>query len=809
MTNHWIDIKNADVILVMGANPAENHPVSFHWIMEAREKRGAKLIVVDPRFTRTAARADFYTSLRSGSDIAFLGGMIKHILDNDLCHKDYVVHYTNASFLVNDEFRMPGELEGVFSGYDEENRAYEKATWAFQTDGTGVIRKDPTLKHPRSVFQLLRKHYERYDLETVSQVTGTPVADLKTVYQLFGSTGAADKAGTELYAMGWTQHTTGTQNIRAMAIIQLLLGNVGRAGGGINALRGESNVQGSTDHALLFHILPGYLPMPSADLPTRADYDRRHTPKTVEPGSPNWWGNRPKYLASYLKAAYGAAATPENDLAYGRLPKIDPEENYSWLKMVDRMDDGGFEGFFAWGQNPACCTSNAGKMRKALARLDWLVTVNLFDNETSSFWRGPGVNPEEVDTEVFFLPCAVSYEKEGSITNSGRWAQWRYECVAPRGDSLPDAEIINELFHAIRTRMERGGSPLPEAFTEIAWDYGFVDAEGKLRHVDPHKVAQEINGRSWTDSATKGPLLDSFAQLKDDGSTSSGNWLFCGSYTEKGNMMARRGLADPTGLGLFPEWAWCWPLNRRILYNRASVDPRGDPWDRTRAPIYWDGNAWVGDVPDGGWAPLRSPGGMLPFLMKTHGVASIFGPGLADGPFPEHYEPLECVVPENLLNPHRVNPAMKVWYEGALSKPEDVFATCDEKFPLVATTYRVTEHWQTGVMTRTTPWLLELQPQMFVELSRDLARERGIANGEVVTVKSARGKFKAVAVVTPRFRPFRVAERTVHQVGLPWCYGWTTLGAGDSANLLTPTVGDANTMIPETKAFMVDIVRGG
>ncbi len=460
MTNHWIDIKNADVILVMGANPAENHPVSFHWIMEAREKRGAKLIVVDPRFTRTAARADFYTSLRSGSDIAFLGGMIKYILDNDLCHTDYVVHYTNASFLVNDDFRMPGELEGVFSGYDEENRTYDKSAWAFQTDEKGVVRKDPTLKHPRSVFQLLRKHYDRYDMETVSRVTGTPVADLETVYELFGATGAADKAGTELYAMGWTQHTTGTQNIRAMAIIQLLLGNVGCAGGGINALRGESNVQGSTDHALLFHVLPGYLPMPSADLPTRADYDRRHTPKTVEPGAPNWWGNRPKYLASYLKAAYGAAATPDNDLAYGYLPKIDPGENYSWLKMVDRMDDAGFAGFFAWGQNPACCTSNAGKMRKALAKLDWLVTVNLFDNETSSFWRGPGVNPEEVDTEVFFLPCAVSYEKEGSITNSGRWAQWRYECVAPRGDALPDAEIINRLFYAIGTKMEQKGSPL-------------------------------------------------------------------------------------------------------------------------------------------------------------------------------------------------------------------------------------------------------------------------------------------------------------------------------------------------------------
>ncbi len=808
MTNHWIDIRNADVILVMGANPAENHPVSFRWIEEAIEKRGAKLLVVDPRFTRTAARAHTYAPIRSGTDIPFLGGMIRYILDHGLEHRDYVAQYTNAPFLVRDDFRLPAEMDGVFSGYDQEERSYDRSSWSFQTDGNGVIRKDPTLQHPRCVFQLLKKHYERYDLDTVSKITGTPKAKLEEIYRIYASTGTPDRVGTEMYAMGWTQHTVGTQNIRAMAIIQLLLGNIGRAGGGVNALRGESNVQGSTDHAVLFHILPGYLPVPTADLPALSDYMAKKTPRTTEPQSANWWGNRPKYIASYLKAVYGAFATPDNDLAYAYLPKRDPGVNYSWLPMIDRMYEGGFQGFFAWGQNPACCTSNAGKVRKALAKLDWMVVVNLFDNETASFWRGPEVNPSDVDTEVFFLPAAVSFEKEGSITNSGRWAQWRYKAVEPLGEARADAEIINDLFFALKERYEAEGGALPEQLTQLAWDYGFRDATGRVHRVDTRLIAQEINGRFWTDAATPAGLVPSFGKLRDDGSTSSGNWLYCGSYTDAGNQMARRSTEDPGGLGLYSGWAWCWPVNRRILYNRASVDSQGRPWDPTRAAIYWDGSRWQGDVPDGGWKPLAR-GGMKPFIMKPHGVASVFGPGLKDGPFPEHYEPLESPVQGNRLNPKRFNPVSRIWHDGKTGKPEDVFATNDPLFPLVATTYRVTEHWQTGVMTRNTPWLQELQPQLFVEVSRELARAKGIENGERVKVVSARGEVGAVAVVTPRLKPFLVEGSTVHQVGLPWCYGWTTPGAGDSANLLTPTVGDPNTMIPETKAFMVDVRKVG
>lgn len=804
MTNHWIDVKNADVILIMGANPAENHPLSFHWVLEAK-KKGAKLIVVDPRFTRSAALADVYAPLRSGTDIAFLGGMIKHILDNELDHREYVVHYTNASFLVHPEYAGPGELDGVFSGYDGDTRSYDTATWTFQRDAQGNPLQDPTLQDPRCVYQLLRKHYDRYDLQTVSQITGTPVDKLLAVYELFASTGRADRVGTELYAMGWTQHTVGTQNIRAMAMIQLLLGNVGRAGGGINALRGESNVQGATDHAILFHLLPGYLPAPSANLPTLAAYTERHTPKTANPKSANWWGNRGKYIASYLKAIYGANATPENDLGYGWLPKVDPGANYSWLTLMDKMYEGQFQGFFAWGQNPACSSANAGKIRTALGTLDWMVAVNLFDNETSSFWKGPGVEPAQVKTEVFFLPCAVSYEKAGSITNSGRWAQWRYKAVEPAGQARSDADIIDALYHALAQRYRAEGGAFPPQLLNLTWGYAPREADRETERVDTARVAQEINGHYWSGSGERGGLVENFTKLQTDGTTSSGNWIYSGSFTAAGNQMARRGTEDPTGLGLFPGWSWSWPVNRRILYNRASVDPEGRPYDRRRAVLTWTGEKWAGDVPDGGWPPLARDNGKLAFIMKPDGVASLFGPGLRDGPFPEHYEALECPVPGNLLSSHRINPTARMWYGSERGKDVDIFASCDARFPLVATTYRVTEHWQTGVMSRNTPWLLELQPGLFVELSEELGRERGICSGDRVEVVSARGGVEAVAVVTRRLKPFRVQDTTVHQVGLPWCFGWTTRGAGDSANLLTPTVGDPNTLIPESKAFMVDV----
>ncbi len=820
MTNHWIDIKHADVILIMGSNAAENHPISFKWVTEAQEK-GATLISVDPRFTRTSAKADIYAPMRSGADIPFIGGLIHYIIQNDLYHKDYVRLYTNAPFLLNEGFKMPGELDGVFSGYDAKNRKYDKKAWAFQKDAEGVVIKDETMTNPNCVFQLLKKHFSRYDMDTVSSITGTPKDVLEKVYKTYASTGKPDRVATIMYAMGWTQHTVGTQNIRTMAIVQLLLGNIGRLGGGVNALRGESNVQGSTDHCLLFHILPGYLKTPRASQTTLQEYNDKWTPTTKEPISANWWGNYPKYSVSLLKAHYGDNATTDNDFGYSWLPKLDDGQNASWLMIFHEMMQDKFKGFFAWGQNPACSGSNAGKVRKAMAKLDWMVNVNLFDNETGSFWKGPGVNPADIKTEVFFLPCSASMEKEGSITNSGRWAQWRYKAQEPQGQSLPDSEMMNDLFFRVKALYEKEGGAYPDPVTKLAWDYGPKDANGKVTEVDTHLIAKEINGYFLEDKEIKGKLykkgtlVPSFAFLQADGSTSSGNWLYCNSYTEKGNMMARRSLEDPTGTGLFLQWSWCWPVNRRIIYNRASVDEYGKPWDPKRPVIQWNGKKWVGDVPDGGWPPLKNPDGTdnpktkNAFIMKPAGVAHIFGPGRADGPFPEHYEPLECPIQENPLNKsHRINPTVKLFFEDG--KEEDIFYTCDTRYPYVCTTYRVTEHWQTGVMTRHQPWQLEMMPQLFVELSVELAAEKNIKNGDKLKVKSGRGEVLAIASVTTRFKPFKIMGSTVHQIGLPWCFGWQYPedgSGGDSANLLTPTIGDANTMIPETKAFMVGLEK--
>jgi formate dehydrogenase major subunit len=669
---------------------------------------------------------------------------------------------------------------------------------------------DRSLKNPRSVFQLLKKHFERYDTKTVSEITGTPVKDLELVYKTYTATGKVGQAGTIMYAMGWTQHTTGTQTIRTMAIIQLLLGNMGVAGGGVNALRGESNVQGSTDHCLLWHIWPGYLKTARASNTTLEAYNTKWTPGSKDPLSANWWQNYPKYSVSLLKSMFGQAATADNEFGYQWMPKVDDGTAYSWLDIFDAMYDEKIKGFFAWGQNPACSGANAAKVRAALGKLDWLVNTNLFDDETASFWKGPGVDPAKVKTEVFFLPASVFVEKEGSITNSGRWMQWRYQGPKPLGNSLPDGDIILELGEKLKELYVEGGA-FPEPITNLKWDY-------RTKGVyDPHKVAKEINGYFVKDVTIKGKsyqagtLVPSFAFLQADGSTSSGNWLYCNSYTEKGNMAARRGQKDaPNDIGLYPEFAWCWPVNRRIIYNRASVDPMGKPWDKDQPVIEWTGEKWIGDVPDGGWPPLvgadgkPNPKSKHAFIMRKHGHGQIFGPGRADGPLPEHYEPLECPVEKNLLNAQRMNPTAPVFGGQA-----DQWATCDPRYPYVATTYRVVEHWQTGVMTRHQPYLLEMQPQMFVEMSTELAKLKGIQNGERVVVSSPRAKLEATAIVTPRFKPFKLGKTIVHQVGLPWHYGWAMPknGKEDSANLLTPSTGDPNTRIPETKAFMVNVVK--
>ena len=833
MTNHWIDLKNSDVILVMGANPASNHPISMKWVLRAKE-RGGKLICVDPRFTQTAAVADMYAPIRSGTDIAFLGGLINYLLSNDLIFRDYVVNYTDASFLVHPDFKMPGELGGVFSGFDDETSAYDRETWAFQLDSSGVPRRDPTLQDPNCVFQHLKAHYSRYTLDLVSRITGTPEDKCLAVWEALASTHRPDRAATVCYAMGWTQHTVGVQNIRAFNIIQLLLGNMGMAGGGVNALRGEGNVQGSTDHGLLYHVLPGYLPTPVASMETLPEYVETLTPTTNEPRSVNWWSNRGKYITSYLKAMYGDAATPQNGFGYDLLPKLDDGMQASWLALLAKMYRGAFEGFFCWGMNPACSSAGAGKVREALGNLKWMVSVDLFDHETASFWRGPGVNPADIDTEVFLLPACSSVEKEGSISNSGRVAQWRHKAIEPQGESLSDADILNELHWRVRKLYEAEGGAFPDPVLNLSWNFGEKDADGKVAHVDVQMVAREINGYFVEDVyddtqeppklvGRKGDLVPNFVSLRDDGSTSSGNWLYCGSHVlvdgEPVNMMERRGKDDPTGLGLYPDWAWAWPVNRRILYNRASVDPAGAPWDEARPVIRWnsgdpasgDKPSWKGDIPDGPAPPLASnEGGKLPFIMKPLGVASIFGAGLRDGPFPEHYEPMESPVAGNLMSPERrVNPTIPVErLRAAAEDPSFLFSSDRETYPYVATTFRLSEHWQTGVMTRPVPWLLEMQPQMFVEMDHDLAAQKGIENGEMVEVVSVRGRITCPAVVTHRLQPMEVQGTVVHNVGMPWHFGWqypADGSGGDSANLLTPFIGDPNTLIPESKAFLVDI----
>jgi formate dehydrogenase major subunit len=782
----------------MGSNAAENHPISFKWVTRAKEK-GATLIHVDPRFTRTSAKADMYAGIRSGADIAVLGGMIKYILDNDLIFKDYVVNYTNASFIVGDKFSFN---DGIFAGYDPATKSYDKSQWAFAMDEKGNPKKDPTLKDPRCVYQMLKKHYARYDLDKVTSISGMAKDDLVKLYETYAATGKSDKAGTIMYAMGWTQHTVGVQNIRSMAMIQLLLGNIGIAGGGVNALRGESNVQGSTDHCLLFHILPGYLGTPVASQQTLDEYNVAHTPVSHDPKSANWWGNFPKYSASLIKSMW---QDDDPKVAYNYLPRLDSTKasEYSWLSLFDKMEEGQFKGLFAWGMNPACSGANANKTRKALGKLDWLVNVNIFPNETGWFWEGPDMDPKTIKTEVFFLPCAVSIEKEGSITNSGRWMQWRYKGPDAPNDLKPDGDLMYELMKEIRHLYEKEGGVYPDPITKLSWD---AIATGGV--FDPHKTAKLINGYFTRDVTIKGKvykkgtLVPSFAFLQADGSTTSGNWLYCNSYTEKGNMAARRSLAqtpEQANIGLYPNFSWCWPVNRRILYNRASVDLQGKPYNPKKAVIEWTGpqTKWKGDVPDGGWAP----GSKYAFIMRKNGFGQLFGPGRADGPFPEYYEPLECPVKEHPFSKTLHNPT-------AISYADEAKAVCDPRYPLVGTTYRVTEHWQTGLMTRNCDWLTECEPQIFVEMSEELAKLKGIENGEKVNVESLRGTIWAIAIVTKRLKPFMVEGTVVHQVGLPWHFGWTwPKDGGDSANILTPSVGDPNTGIPETKAFMVNVTK--
>jgi formate dehydrogenase-N alpha subunit len=785
MTNHWNDLQYTDCALIMGANPAENHPISFRWLTKAKEK-GGKIVSVDPRFTRTSSMADIYAPLRSGTDIPFMGGMIKHALDNNLFHKEYVAKYTNASFIVKESFTFE---DGLFSGYDESKRAYDKTKWAWETAEDGKPVKDETLQNPRSVFQLMKKHYSRYDVDTVSKVTGTSKEDLLKVYEAFCATGQVGKSGTIMYAMGTTQHTVGTQNVRAFAIIQMLLGNIGMPGGGINAMRGESNVQGSTDFALLYDSIPGYLTAPKAipEHATLAAYNAKETPPT------GYQSNKPKFVASLLKAWYGPNATAANEFGYQYLPK--GNKNYSHINLFKAMYEGTLEGAFLFGTNPVVGGPNAGKEKESLSKLKWLVAVDLWETETSAFWqKEAGSDPSKINTEVFFLPACSSYEKEGSISNSGRWMQYRWQAIKPLGESKPDIEIIHQLATRIKGLYKNEAGPSAAPINALYWNFG----EG--HHPDIDLVCKEINGYD----VNTGKQVAGFAALKDDGSTCSGNWIYSGFYPEEGKNRSKNRDNKDTGMSNYLNWAFAWPANRRIIYNRASADPSGKPWSKDKAVIWWDATQakWVGnDVPD--FVPTKAPTdptGTDPFIMNKDGVGLLYAPTLNDGPFPEHYEPFESPV-VNPFSSQEMNPAAVV-IEGDFNK-----RGFKADFPIVATTYRVSEHWQSGTMTRNQEWLSELVPHMYIEMSEELAKEKGIKNKDEVIVSSARGEIQAYAMVTKRFKPHKINGKNVHQIGMPWHFGYKGIATGETANRLTPHIGDANTTIPEYKAFLCNVRR--
>ncbi len=613
MTNHWIDIKNADAILIMGSNAAEHHPISFKWVLKAKDA-GATVIHVDPKFSRTSARCDMHVPIRSGTDIPMLGGLVRYILEKGKFNRQYVTEYTNASFIAGEGYDFK---DGLFSGYDPVQKKYDQKKWSFSADENSVPKRDKTLKDPRSVFQLMKKHYSRYTIEKVSSVTGISKEDLLKVYETYAATGEPGKAGTMMYALGWTQHTVGVQNIRLSAIIQLLLGNIGIAGGGINALRGEPNVQGSTDHCLLWDTLPGYLPVPTAGQPTLEDYRKAITPVTHDANSVNWGSNKPKYIVSLLKGWMGEAATSDNGFGYGWLPKVEPGVNYSSLFLVDRMYKGKVKGGFIFGHNPAQSMPNSNKVRKGMDKLDWLAVAEIHHSETSDFWRRPGTDPKTIQTEVFLLPSCQRGEKEGSISNSGRWLMWHYKGIEPMGESKPMGWMAVEIFKRVRELYAKEGGALPEPILNMDWPQSY----------DPETIAKKING-SYTRDVTvadkqykKGEQVASFAFLHDDGATASLNWLYCGSYGAA-NLARRRDLSQTpmqARIGLFPNFSWAWPVNRRILYNRASVDPNGKPWSAGKAVIAWENGKWTGDIPDGPAPPMAMPGGKYPFIMQTEG----------------------------------------------------------------------------------------------------------------------------------------------------------------------------------------------
>jgi len=802
------DLQHSDCIVIMGSNMAECHPVGFQWVVEAK-LRGATVIHVDPRFTRTSALADLHVPLRAGSDIAFLGGIVHHILVHRREMREYVVRYTNAATIVDDGFRDTEDLDGLFSGWDPETGSYDPLTWQYAGEALGT---DPSLEHPRCVFQILKRHFARYTPAMVEQICGVSQDVFVRVCETLCDSSGSDRTAAFCYAVGWTQHTVGVQYIRTAAIIQQLLGNIGRPGGGILALRGHASIQGSTDIPTLYNILPGYLPMPHADTGTLDEYLARHASRT------GFWGHFDAYTVSLLRAWWGDAATPENDWCYDYLPRIDGD--HSTYQTVMDMRDGNVAGFFVMGENPAVGSANGKLHRLALAELDWLVVRDFTAIETASFWYdAPEIETGElrtadIATEVFLLPAASHAEKDGSFTNTQRLLQWHEQAVEPAGDCRSELWFMYHLGRRIREKLAGSADPRDRPVLDLRWDYL---THGTIEEPSAEAVLREING--W---GPDGRALARSTELKTDGSTVCGAWIYCGCYADEVNQTARRTPgADQSWVA--PEWGWAWPDNRRILYNRASADPSGRPWSERKAYVWWDDakGEWAGhDVPDfeAGKPPDYVPPegaqaedalrGDDPFVMQVDGVAWLYAPsGLEDGPLPTHYEPHESPF-ENALYRQQSNPGRQTY-----RRPDNPYNPTAgqlgaDVFPYVLTTYRLTEHHTAGGMSRTVGYLSELQPAFFCEVSPALARERALEHGGWATIVTARTAVEARVLVTERLATLRVQGRDIHQVGLPYHWGSRGLTTGDSANDLLPLALDPNVHIQEAKAATCDIRPG-
>jgi formate dehydrogenase major subunit len=826
----------------MGSNMAECHPVGFQWVMEAKE-RGAKVIHVDPRFTRTSAMADLHVPLRAGSDIAFLGGIVNYVLENGRDFREYVRRYTNARVIIKDDFRDTEDLDGFFSGFDEEKGLYDLSSWSYagtkekaaagkdeqeddvsgeQAQGAHGIELDrgeppevdDSLEHPNCVYQIVKRHFSRYTPEMVERICGVPREVFLQVAETLCENSGRERTSAFCYAVGWTQHTVGVQYIRTASILQLLLGNMGRPGGGILALRGHANIQGSTDVPTLYNVLPGYMPMPHPQAGNSLDeYVERNGPSTGA------WGNLDAYITSFLKAWWGDAATDENDFCFGHLPRIDGDHsNYAFTM---RMLDGQLPGFFVVGENPAVGNANSKLNRLALAKLKWLVVRDLQEIESATFWKdSPEIETgelrtQDIGTEVFFLPAAAHTEKDGTFTNTQRLLQWHHKAVEPPADCRSELHFFYHLGLRIREKLASSGGPKDRPLQELTWDY---PVRGPHDDPDAETVLREMNGRD-----ADGGFIPKYQELKADGSTTCGSWIHAGIYADGVNQTARRKPHTEQNW-IAPEWGWAWPANTHILYNRASADPEGKPWSERKRYAWWDAEKgeWdsLGDHVD--FAPDKAPdytppkqasgmealSGDEPFILHPDGLGWLFVPaGLVDGPLPAHYEPHESPY-ENPLYGQQSNPLRQRFDREANPYNPTAGQPGADCFPFVVTSYRLTEHHTAGGMSRTLPYLAELQPELFCEVSPELAGERGLEHGAWATIVTARTAIEARVMVTDRVKPLRIDGRMVHQVGLPYHWGGAGIARGDVVNDLFPLALDPNVHIQEVKAATCDVRPG-